>query len=92
MDRSSMTQNSNHTLRPAIVAISAIDDAENDPTIATIATIASRFVKIQKFTDAEIEFEERAAILEFDGGFSRAQAERLAHHEPQSFTKTENAD
>lgn len=28
--------------------------------------------------DAQAEFEERAAVLEFDGGYSRAEAERRA--------------
>ena len=31
--------------------------------------------------DAWVEFEERAAILEFDGGYSREEAERLAQIE-----------
>lgn len=32
-------------------------------------------------TDAEYEWEERAAIIEFDGGFSREEAEVLATFE-----------
>jgi hypothetical protein len=31
--------------------------------------------------DLWVEFEERAAILEYDGGFSRVEAERRAHAE-----------
>jgi len=32
-------------------------------------------------SDSEFSFEERAAILEYDGGYSRAEAERLARIE-----------
>jgi hypothetical protein len=52
-------------------------------SIAATATIAGAPSQIQIFDDDQIEFEERAAILEFLGGFPRAEAERRAHKELQ---------
>ena len=56
-------------------------------TVATIATIAianPREAKTKHSELADVQaareaFEERAAIREFDGGFNRKEAERLAH-------------
>lgn len=38
--------------------------------------------------DWQMAFEERAAILEYDGGFSRSEAERLARIEIEALRKT----
>jgi len=38
--------------------------------------------------DWQMAFEERAAILEYDGGFTRSEAERLARIEIEALRKT----
>lgn len=45
--------------------------------VADVADVASGEAKIEP----EADFEERAAILEFDAALSRTEAERVAHHE-----------
>ena len=76
------------TAIPAIPAIPVEQSKESAwGTVATIATIAvanprEAKTKHSEFTDAHAAreaFEERAAIREFDGGFNRKEAERLAH-------------
>ena len=75
------------TAIPAIPAIPVAQPKELAGTVATIATIAvanprEAKTKHSEFTDAHAAreaFEERAAIREFDGGFNRKEAERLAH-------------
>lgn len=54
---------------PAIAAIAARETAARPETLATITTIATP--DLDRFT-------ERAAIAEFDGGLSRADAEAIA--------------
>lgn len=47
-------------------------------SFATSATIALRNGKVKNMSEEEYRFEERAAIMEFDGGLSRGNAERQA--------------
>lgn len=79
----------------AIPAISATDGQERARTVARIATIAvANRMEAKPATPAPIVgaggtaadfdrewFEERAAILEFDAGYPRLMAERLAYME-----------
>jgi len=73
----------------AIPAISAIPPTGEAATVARIATIAVANRMEAKpatlaptVTHFDLEwYEERAAILEFDAGFSRHEAERLAYLE-----------
>ena len=78
------------TAIPAIPAIPVEQSKESAwGTVATIATIAvanPREAKTKHSELADVQaareaFEERAAIREFDGGFNRKQAERLAHYD-----------
>jgi hypothetical protein len=59
----------NRPCTPATVAIPATVSAPKPKTVATVATVAA--------PDPDI-FDERAAIQEFDGGLSRADAEDAA--------------
>ena len=47
-------------------------------SFATIATIGDKGGKIKSISEEEFYFEERAAIMEFDGRLSREDAERQA--------------
>ena len=47
-------------------------------SFATIADIAPKSKKVKNMSEEEYRFEERAAIMEYDGGLSREEAERLA--------------
>ena len=58
---------------PATSATSATGRVKVTPTVATVATVAVA----SAFFDLDA-FEERAAIMEYDGGLTRDQAERLA--------------
>jgi hypothetical protein len=42
-------------------------------------------------TDAQEAYEERAAIIEYDGRLSRSEAERLASHHIQKLSAREQA-
>lgn len=75
-------KNANSTRGPATVATVATVQPFGDPTVATIARIAARLSQNANFNDQQIAFEERAAILEYEGGFPRAEAERFARNEP----------
>ena len=87
-------ENANHARGAATVAKVATVQPPRDPTVATIARIAGLFAKntlsagqaesaaATSFEDQFIHIEERAAILEYDGGFARAEAEWLARNEP----------
>ena len=74
------------TVIPATPAIPVAQPKELAGTVATIATITiansgEAKTKHSKLTDvhaAREAFEERAAIREYDGGFNRKEAERLA--------------
>ena len=47
-------------------------------SFATIAAIALRNQKAKNMSETEYRFEERAAIMEFDRGLSREEAECMA--------------
>ena len=47
-------------------------------SIATIADIALKNQKVKNMSEAEYRFQERASIMEFDGGLSREEAEGMA--------------
>lgn len=64
-------------LATAIPAISATQQGESAATVARIATVAVASPTSSKPFDREA-FGERGAIREFDGGFSRHDAEQLA--------------
>ena len=51
------------------------------PRISNVATVASVQPDPTQWDDRRVAYEERAAILEYDGGFSRAEAERLSFAE-----------
>jgi hypothetical protein len=42
-------------------------------------------------TDDQEAYEERAAIIEYDGGLSRAEAERMAYHNLPKMSAREQA-
>jgi len=62
---------------PAKVAKPAKLDLKTDQNTQTLATLAALAVPQDRF----YELEERAAIIEFDGGFTRSKAELLAAQE-----------
>lgn len=69
------------TAIPAISAIPAGDSTGDERRIARIAKVAVANPKEVKAMAAPLDdelFQERAAILEFDAGFTRAEAERRA--------------
>lgn len=73
-------------LATAIPATPATQHREAPGTVATIATVATVAVASlpsPESFDREI-FEERAAIIEFDGGVARAEAELLAWEQVQA--------
>ena len=71
----------------AIPAIPAIPVEQSKGSAATVATIAIANPREAKTKHSDLAnahaareaFEERAAIREYDGGFNRQEAERLAH-------------
>ena len=66
----------------AIVAIPAIPVEQSKESAGTVANPGEVKTKHSDLADAHAAreaFEERAAIREFDGGFNRKEAERLAH-------------
>lgn len=67
---------------PATVATFATVGAETPRSVATVASVA-RVFPFSAFDadDWRAAFEERAAIMEYDGGLSREDAERLARDE-----------
>ena len=75
------------TAIPAIPAIPVEQSKGSAATVATIATIAvansleakTKHSELADVQAAREAFEERAAIREYDGGFNRKEAERLAH-------------
>ena len=75
------------TAIPAIPAIPVEQSKGSAATVATIATIAIANPREAKTKHSDLAnahaareaFEERAAIREYDGGFNRQEAERLAH-------------
>lgn len=72
------------TAIPAISAISAIESSGNGHRVARIAKVAVANPKEAKATAAPFDdelFQERAAIYEFDAGFTREEAERRAYLE-----------
>jgi hypothetical protein len=66
-------KNAKLTRGPATVAIVATVQLFIAPTVATIARIAARLAQNENPDDRHIEFEKRAAILEYDGRFSRTE-------------------
>ena len=68
----------------AIPAIPATQQHESPGVIAKIATIAVATRTSEKVAFTSEAYDERAAIIEFDGGFSRAVAESLATLEIQN--------
>jgi len=69
------------TAIPAISAIPANDSTGDEQRIARIAKVAVANPKEPKPTAAPFDdeiFQERAAIYEFDAGFTREEAERRA--------------
>lgn len=52
------------------------DTAERNATAVT--AVPSESVSTRSAAELHVEYEERAAILEFDGGMSRDDADRLA--------------
>ena len=72
------------TAIPAIPAIPVEQSKGSAATVATIAIANPREAKTKHSELADVQaareaFEERAAIREYDGGFNRKEAERLAH-------------
>ena len=68
---------------PATVATTATLQGETGPSVATVASVARGPVDTGRgerlsAEDRQYLFEERAAILEYDAGLSREDAERLA--------------
>src|SRR5919107_3271291 len=66
---------------PATLANVATLRPPNPPTVARLATVADRHAANRACVDLEdwqAYFDERAAIREYDGGFPRPEAERLA--------------
>jgi hypothetical protein len=53
----------------------------SEPAPATLPASVQKLLDPLDADDLWMQFEERAAILEFDGGHSREEAERLAHAE-----------
>lgn len=76
------------TAIPAISAIPAGDATGDERRIARIATVAVANPKEVKPTAALFEdelFQERAAIYQFDAGFTRQEAEARAMKEVTSY-------
>ena len=78
-------QKQNREVATLTVATGATHEGANAPTVARVASVTVASPEIQHRAAAndpsEVErelFEERAAIMEYDGGMDRAQAERLA--------------
>jgi len=69
---------------PATVATFATVRPLNAPSVATVANVAEPLsetdIKLVR-DERQYLFEERAAILEYDAGLSREEAERLARIE-----------
>lgn len=63
----------------ATVATTATVGAEIRQSVANVATVAGATCPADAEAEAHYLFEERAAILEYDCGLSREEAERLAH-------------
>jgi len=68
------------------LATPATDKGVQGPTVAKVATVTVASLKLPKLSaandpsESERELiEERAAIMEYDGGMDRAKAERLAN-------------
>ena len=78
---------SENAFGPATLANPATLRSETAPTVARLATVAGRNVEnatsapLARLEDWQAYFDERAAIREFDGGFPRHEAERLAREE-----------
>lgn len=76
----------NREVATLTLATGATHEGVNAPTVARVATVTVARPENQSIeaanddpSEAERELiEERAAIMEFDGGMERAQAERLA--------------
>lgn len=71
---------------PATVATLATVEAPDGPTVAVVATVARALARTGSPSvgdQAELEFayQERAAILEYDEGLPRWDAERLAREQ-----------
>ena len=64
--------------RAALAEIAGSPPAEHAPRVADVAKVAAPLPEMMKAELARDAFEERAAIREFDGGQSRAEAERAA--------------
>ena len=70
------TATTNTTNTPATTATLEDETAQNPPFVANVANVAT-LRPCQKLPDTDA-FDERAAIAEYDGGLSRADAEDLA--------------
>ncbi len=57
----------------------ATEGSENQPFVTNVTSVTPP--NTAEIIDLIAEYEERAAIREFDGGFPRAEAERLALEE-----------
>ena len=57
---------------------STAKEIESCATCATSLMDKLKAARIMADPEVEYRFEERAAILEYDGGFDRAEAERMA--------------
>ena len=58
--------------------------SQNDSKVSEVSEISGRYSsKNKKLFNSDLKylFEERAVIYEFDGGYSRDEAERLAYNE-----------
>ncbi len=90
-------QLSENAVGPATLANPATLRPETAPTVATLATLAGQTAENDELVEGEISpaspaalaslddwqayFDERAGIREFDGGFPRHEAERLARED-----------
>lgn len=91
-DPHAFLENQNRTGTPANIANPAkplSPPASDEPSLATLATLAAAHFE-SKIPSLDYEYEERAAIMEFDGGLSRQEAERRAWKDHKLRTEQTN--
>ena len=87
------------SIATATPATFATDEPQQRPSVATVATVAVATAPDKAANDPtqaqgfdREAFEERAAIMEFDGGLSRIESERLALTDGANLKKPEAHD
>ena len=67
---------------PPRASVPSVPASHSNPKLGTVGTLARRTLSERTQHDAHIsawyDWQERAAIIEFDGGLDRATAERLS--------------